>query len=142
MKQIAALPLIASWNGEVEIFLVTTRGGGRWIVPKGNPVSGLAPHDVAAREAWEEAGLVGTAAESPVGSFSFSRRGYVHEQEFPVSVYPLWVERQSRHWPERGERTVLRCSVNMALSLISVPGLAELVSAHLAAVRKAVWPAA
>ena len=54
MRQIGALPLILLENGKVEVYLVTSRGGRRWIIPKGNPMRGLSACDVAALEAREE----------------------------------------------------------------------------------------
>ena len=39
--------------------LVTSRETGRWVIPKGWAIKGLKPADVAEREAYEEAGLVG-----------------------------------------------------------------------------------
>ena len=43
----------------VEVALVTTSGGKRWIVPKGSVDDGEHPRDAAIREAEEEAGLIG-----------------------------------------------------------------------------------
>ena len=54
--QVAALPWRRSSKG-VEIMLVTSRGSGRWILPKGWPEAGEALWDAAAREADEEAGI-------------------------------------------------------------------------------------
>ena len=71
--QYAALP----WrrvHGEVQILLVTTKTTGRWIVPKGWPIPGRKPAECAAREALEEAGVVGEVAAQAVGSFSYQKR--------------------------------------------------------------------
>ena len=51
--------------------LVTSRGRQRWIIPKGWPHKGRAPHRSAAREAFEEAGVVGKVRRRPVGTFSY-----------------------------------------------------------------------
>jgi NUDIX domain len=55
--QYAALPYRLSGRSRTEVMLVTSRGTQRWIIPKGWPQRGRAPHDSAAREAFEEAGI-------------------------------------------------------------------------------------
>jgi 8-oxo-dGTP pyrophosphatase MutT (NUDIX family) len=56
-------------KGEVQVCLVTSRGTGRWILPKGWPEKDLSHAEAAAREAWEEAGLKGSADPEPCGEF-------------------------------------------------------------------------
>lgn len=43
----------------IEILLITSRGTGRWVIPKGWPMGKKKPHEVASQEAWEEAGVRG-----------------------------------------------------------------------------------
>jgi 8-oxo-dGTP pyrophosphatase MutT (NUDIX family) len=126
-RQIAALPYFITPAGEVEVCLVTARGSGRWIIPKGNPIRGLAPYEVAAREAMEEAGLVGRAERGCIGTFDFTRNRGGQEETCRVDVYGLRVERQLRKWAEMEQRSVLRCSVQTALSLVCSPMLAALI---------------
>lgn len=128
--QIAALPFGFDAFGGVEIYLVTTRGSGRWIVPKGNPIRGLAPYAAAAQEALEEAGLVGQAYPRSIGTFLFDRIRDRREEACLIDVYALKVERQLAEWAEMKQRSVLRCNLRTALSLIDCPGLASLVKQH------------
>jgi 8-oxo-dGTP pyrophosphatase MutT (NUDIX family) len=130
MHQIAALPFYDNPGGGVDICLVTSRGGGRWIIPKGNPIRGLAPHEVAAQEALEEAGLVGHVSKRCIGTFKFDRMRNGRETTCRVDVYALRVERQMQTWTEMHERSVLRCNVHTALSLVSVPNLATLINRY------------
>jgi uncharacterized protein len=127
IHQIAALPLFVNANGSVDLCLVTARGSGRWIIPKGNPILGLAPHEVAEQEALEEAGLVGEAHPDCIGSFRFDRR----QTSCAVDVYVLKVERQLPAWPEMAERTILRCNAPTALQKICSQGLADLIGQYL-----------
>jgi uncharacterized protein len=113
------------------VFLVTARGSGRWIIPKGNPIPGLAPHEAAAQEAREEAGLVGVAEPHCIGTFAFSRRRRGRDTTCLVDVYPLMVELQLRKWAEAGQRSVLRCNVEAALSLVDSSSLAFLMEQYL-----------
>lgn len=127
MHQIAALPFYDNPGGGVDVCLVTSRGGGRWIIPKGNPIRGFAPHEVAAREALEEAGLVGHVDKRCIGTFKFDRIRNGRDTTCLVDVYALKVERQMPTWTEMDERSVLRCNVETALSLVSAPNLATLI---------------
>src|SRR5712692_10732965 len=95
--QYGALPYRVSTGSRAEFMLVTSRETRRWIIPKGWPKKGKSPHHSAAREAFEEAGVVGAVGRRPVGSFSYEKRlkdGGVMVCE--VHVFPLKVTRQSK----------------------------------------------
>lgn len=105
MQQIGALPYRISPDGDLEVLLITSRGTGRWIIPKGNPIQGLKPHQVAAREAYEEAGISGKAANKSIGKFRYSKqRPGRSDAEIEVTVFPLLVTEQLPDWPERRQR--------------------------------------
>ncbi|WP_244425824.1 NUDIX domain-containing protein [Rhizobium etli] len=61
LEQFGALWPREEPRGGSEVLLITTRETGRWTIPKGWPIKGLAPHEVVEREAWEEAGVKGRA---------------------------------------------------------------------------------
>src|SRR5712672_3403470 len=95
--QYAALPYRLNGKTRTEVMLVTSRETQRWIIPKGWPQKGKAPHDSAAREAFEEAGVVGAVGKRSVGSFPYQKRlknGGVTVCE--VHVFPLRVRRQRK----------------------------------------------
>jgi 8-oxo-dGTP pyrophosphatase MutT (NUDIX family) len=125
-RQFGALPFHFGKAGGPHIYLVTSRGSGRWIIPKGNPIRGLDPHKVAAREAMEEAGLVGRIHRQCIGTFKLSR-GRRAGSVCHVDVYPLKVDRQLRSWAEADQRSVTRCDLHTALSLVSSPSLSDLI---------------
>jgi 8-oxo-dGTP pyrophosphatase MutT (NUDIX family) len=103
-RQYAALPLAVE-DGETRVMLITSRETRRWIIPKGWAEPGLAPHEVAAKEALEEAGLVGEIAAEPIATYSYEKRlskGEIRLCE--VDVYPLTVDRQLAKWPEKKQR--------------------------------------
>src|SRR5690349_19150028 len=104
--QYAALPYRQRADGRVEVMLVTSRGTRRWVIPKGWPMKGRKPHAAAAREALEEAGLVGQVGREPIGSYRYDKRlkGGI---AIPcrVEVFPLAVKSQRKRWPEKGERS-------------------------------------
>ena len=99
-----ALPYRVSSRERAEFMLVTSRETRRWIIPKGWPKRGKSPHRSAAREAFEEAGIVGAVGRQTVGSFSYEKRlKNGRSVECEVRVFPLQVKRQSKAWPEKFE---------------------------------------
>jgi 8-oxo-dGTP pyrophosphatase MutT (NUDIX family) len=72
-RQYAALPF-RLLDGLPEVLLVTSRETRRWIIPKGWPQKGLSAHDVALREAREEAGVVGRVAKRAIGYYHYDKR--------------------------------------------------------------------
>jgi 8-oxo-dGTP pyrophosphatase MutT (NUDIX family) len=104
--QYAALPWRRN-ESATEVLLITSRDSGRWIIPKGWPMKRRLPHATAAREALEEAGVLGHIEKTPIGSFSYRKllkqgRAVVCE----VEVFPLEVTRQRKTWPEKSKRKV------------------------------------
>src|SRR6185437_4781462 len=71
-RQVAAL----CWRrgpaqGRLEVLLVTSLTARRWILPKGWPEPNLTLAQSAAREALEEAGVVGEINTVPVGCYHY-----------------------------------------------------------------------
>jgi 8-oxo-dGTP pyrophosphatase MutT (NUDIX family) len=126
--QFAALPCRMSEDGKPEVMLLTSRGTGRWVIPKGWPIKGLKPREVAAREAYEEAGLVGRVArKQPVGTFHYAKQIEQDPLLCEVHVYLLWVDEQLDDWPERAERLTRWFGVPEAATLVDEGGLAEII---------------
>jgi phosphate:Na+ symporter len=126
--QYAALPYRRRANLGTEVMLVTSRGTGRWIIPKGWPMKRGAPHVAAAREALEEAGVVGQVGTSPIGSYSYEKRlkqGDVVVCE--VHVFPLEVRSQKKSWREKGEREVQWFSSAEAAETVQEPVLSDII---------------
>lgn len=125
-RQFAALPFRD--NDGLEVMLVSSRETRRWVLPKGWPIKGLKPHSVAAREALEEAGLLGRIEKEPIGSYHYVKRmpnGAALVCE--VGVFPFEVEKQRRKWPERDQRTTSWFAVQDAAELVDEPELRDLI---------------
>jgi 8-oxo-dGTP pyrophosphatase MutT (NUDIX family) len=127
-QQYAALPVRRMEDGKVEVLLLTSRGTGRWIIPKGWPMRKLSPGAAAAREAYEEAGVEGTIQpDLPVGRYHYTKRLDVGgETEILVEVFLLRVERQLAEWPEQAERETRWLKPEEAAGLVAEPELAAL----------------
>jgi 8-oxo-dGTP pyrophosphatase MutT (NUDIX family) len=127
--QYAALPWRRRRGHSVEILLVTTRRTGRWIVPKGWPVNGCSPGECAAREAMEEAGVLGVIAPKPIGTFPYRKQRKSGESvRCRVEVFPLQVTHQLRKWPEKTVRETCWCTAEDAVARTSDPGLRRVIA--------------
>ena len=108
MRQIAALPYRAQGEGidaPVRVLLVTSRETKRWVIPKGNMAPGAVPHQAAAAEAEEEAGVCGAICPTPLGSYRYrKKRGSGASLMVDVDVFPLAVNRELPNWKEESER--------------------------------------
>ena len=126
LLQVAALP----WrmrDGKIEVCLVTSRGTGRWILPKGWPEKHLTHAEAAAVEAYEEAGLRGTAEPEPCGSFTASKGVEPGLQlNVRLEVFLMAEPEQLKKYPEKGERKVRWMALEQAIEATDEPGLKEL----------------
>ncbi|RDV05024.1 NUDIX hydrolase [Undibacter mobilis] len=102
-RQFGAIPYTVV-KGQVVFLLVTSRGTGRWIFPKGDPMDGLPPSQVAAQEALEEAGIEGDVDPAPIGAYRAFKTVAFRRKVVEVEMYPLRVTQQMDEWPEKGRR--------------------------------------
>lgn len=117
-------------HGAVTVLLITSRETRRWVVPKGNPIKGLAPHEAAAHEAFEEAGVVGIACPAPLGRFDYQKRKRNgSHRTATVSLYPLAVTEQAEEWPEQDERDAAWFDLDHAARVVAEPELKRLIGA-------------
>ena len=105
-QQFAALCYrIRTDGGMFEVLLVTSRDSHRWIIPKGWPMAGKKPHEVAAIEAFEEAGVRGKVKKKPFGYFTYLKM-FDNGQRAPccVQVHLLDVKESCDVFREKGQR--------------------------------------
>jgi len=130
IRQIAALPYRNHGTGddEVMILLVTSRDTGRWVLPKGNLMVGIAPHRAAAREAEEEAGVRGTIARKPLGRFPYRKwRSAKRFDMAKVDVFALKVTKELGSWKEQGQRERRWFPRDEAAEMVDEPELRVLI---------------
>lgn len=128
-QQYGAMP-VATFDGQRHVLLITSRGTQRWIIPKGWPKRGVAPHEQAAREAYEEAGLRGRISERPIGAYHYTKRLHVCAwARVTVTVFELLVEREEMNWPEATSRTRRWFTPQDAADRVKERGLAEIILA-------------
>src|SRR3954451_6006366 len=104
-RQYAALPVAMAADGRISVLLLTSRETRRWVIAKGWAEKGVAPHRLAAREAYEEAGVLGAIGREPLGSYGYTKllRGKRRTRAVPcvVAVYELRVDQLLDDWPEK-----------------------------------------
>lgn len=133
LRQCAALPYVEV-DGKKLVLLVTTRGRGHWTIPKGWPKPKMSDPALAAREAFEEAGVEGKISRTPVGTYDYVKRLHFFAWiSCRVTVYPLLVDRQLLTWPERDSRKLVWAAPEDAASLVRIGQLKELLRAFAAA---------
>jgi 8-oxo-dGTP pyrophosphatase MutT (NUDIX family) len=120
IRQSAVIPI-----SDGRVGLVTSSSGRRWVIPKGMIESGHTAGESALVEAWEEAGLVGTLAREPVGSYLYEKYGRTHH----VVVFLMQVTEEAVDWPERDVRRREWVDPNEAIDRVEEPGLKEIIAA-------------
>lgn len=127
--QIAALPLMRDKKGKLKVLMVTSRGTGRWVMPKGWEMDGEKPWQAAAIEALEEAGAEGYIGDELLGTYRYPKilkSGEIMPVE--VRVYPMVVQKLRRTWKERKQRTRRWFSTKAAAKRVDEPDLADLIA--------------
>lgn len=111
-------------DGTGRVMLITSRGTGRWVIPKGWPMKGHSLPGAAAQEAWEEAGLRGRIEETELGRFTYRKDqdgGYSIPVE--VHVFLMHVTGAARDFPEADQRNRRWFDPGEAADLVAEPGL-------------------
>ena len=86
-------------KGKPEILIISSSKRKHWVVPKGIREPGLSAQESAAKEAMEEAGVLGKVGRKKLGSYMYDKWGAT----CTVDVYPMRVTRviPKKKWPER-----------------------------------------
>eukprot|EP00877_Chromochloris_zofingiensis_P003887 jgi/Chrzof1/1349/Cz10g04020.t1 len=100
---------------DVQVLLITSRGGKGWVFPKGGWEDDETVEAAAMRETLEEAGVRGTIEEPLIGTFTFQsakqeRIHNVHQGKCRAHMFVMNVAEELDMWPEGLERQ--RCWVS------------------------------
>ncbi len=117
-RQSAVVPY-RSVGGQLEILLITSRKGNRWVIPKGIVEPGLSPAASAAKEAREEAGVEGRVSPVSLGAYRYVKWGGICR----VEVFALCVTRELETWEEDHIRRRLWQTPDKAAKLVREPDL-------------------
>jgi 8-oxo-dGTP pyrophosphatase MutT (NUDIX family) len=111
-------------EGKIQILLITSRSGKRWVIPKGIIEPDLSPQESAQKEAYEEAGVSGEISGESVGSYSYNKWGGT----CTVKVFLLKVEKILEEWNESYFRTREWMSVEEAIKRVDEAKLKDIFS--------------
>ena len=122
---------VIAWKGTEDggrrVLLITSRDTKRWVIPRGNPISGLSPPEAAAQEAWEEAGIRGETETEAIGAYPYDKRrlnGALVPAE--VQVFAMRVSEEAETWPEAKQRERRWFSPAEAAEAVAEPELGAL----------------
>lgn len=130
--QYGTLPFREEPDGSLRLLLITSRETRRWVVPKGWPMKGRKPHEAAAQEAHEEAGIRGKPDKKPIGAYRYWKRGEFSFGLCRVEVFPMLVDRVEGSWPEQAERERQWFEPEAAALIVDEPGLQAIITAFAA----------
>lgn len=113
-----------------QVLLITSRGTGRWIIPKGWPMPGRSLAAAALQEAWEEAGVHALCDEAEMGRYHYDKaqdHGFAVPVE--VRVFRARVTALAEDWPEAHQRRRAWFDPLTAAGLVQERGLAKMLRA-------------
>ena len=129
-QQYGVIPWRTAKSGELRIMLVTSRGKGRWIVPKGWQEPDRAPYMSAALEAFEEAGVIGEVVPRPLATFEYlTVSDTLDEERRLVTLFSMHVVGTLTNWPERHQRKRRWFGLAEAANVVDDPELASVIAA-------------
>lgn len=118
-KQSGVIPVLDN-----RLVLITSRKSERWIIPKGYVEKGLTPAESAAKEAYEEAGLIGVVHHKEAGQYRYSKFGKL----FSVQVYPLFIETMLDEWDEMHDRRRKLVTPSEAIEMVCHEDLRRIIA--------------
>jgi 8-oxo-dGTP pyrophosphatase MutT (NUDIX family) len=118
-----------SGGDRFEVLLICGRTTGLWGIPKGHLEYGEDTPGAAVREAFEEAGVIGTASNDEIGGYTYSKVGKA--AVYHVQVHLIAVVSMAPDFPEKGARAMRWVPASLAASLVGQPGLKTLLTERL-----------
>ncbi len=110
-------------DGELQILLITSIRKKKWIIPKGFIEFNLSAFESAKKEAFEEAGVIGTNETIELGSFTITKYG----GRTNIVVYSMEVEKYKDDYPEKNLRKRKWYTVEEAIETISIPEVLKMI---------------
>jgi len=115
MKRVSSgsIPYRINPDLSVQVLLVRSTGGTRWVFPKGGVEPNLSRRENAVKEAAEEAGVVGELG-SKVGQYTFTKA----DVEQHVTMFLMHVVLELEHYPESQIRARQWATIEEAKTLL------------------------
>ncbi len=111
-------------NGIIEILLITSIKKKKWIVPKGYIEFNLSPFESAKKEAFEEAGVIGSNETIELGSVELKKGIGVTQ----IKIFSMEVIKMLDDYPEKDLRKRKWFSTEEASAKVSIPDIPKMIS--------------
>lgn len=122
-KQSGVIPYRKN-NGVLEILLITSIKRQKWIIPKGYVEFNLSPFESAKKEAFEEAGIIGSNETYELGTIELDTGiGLTHMKIFAMEVIKILDD-----YPEKELRKRKWFNVEEAASKITIPEIPAMIA--------------
>ena len=123
-KQSGVIPYRKN-NGVLEILLITSIKKKKWIIPKGYIEFNLSPFESAKKEAFEEAGIIGSNETIELGAVELKKGiGVTH-----MKIFSMEVIKTLDDYPEKDLRKRKWFSPEEASSKVEIPEIPKMISA-------------
>jgi 8-oxo-dGTP pyrophosphatase MutT (NUDIX family) len=110
-------------ENELEILLITSIKKNRWIIPKGYIEFNLTPFESAKKEAYEEAGVLGSNETIELGTFPI--KNSVENRN--IKIFSMEVIKVLDDYPEKNMRKRKWFKIKDAASSISMPEVGNMI---------------
>ncbi len=120
--QSGVIPYRIKGKKKIEVLLITSVKRKRWIIPKGYVEFNLSAFESAKKEAFEEAGLLGTNETFQLGEFIIQKS---YGKCF-LKIFSMEVIKELEDYPEKFKRSRKWFGLDEALEKIAVPEIAEM----------------
>jgi 8-oxo-dGTP pyrophosphatase MutT (NUDIX family) len=122
-NQSGVIPYRKTKNG-IEVLLITSIKKKKWVIPKGFIEFNLTPFESAKKEAYEEAGILGTNETIELGYFGNQKSiGICH-----VKVYAMEVTEILEEYPEKIRRSRKWFNLKEASSVVEIKEISDMIS--------------
>ncbi len=122
-KQSGVIPYRKN-NGKLEILLITSIKKKKWIIPKGYIEFNLTPFESAKKEAFEEAGIIGSNETFELGTVELKTgMGVTHMKIFSMEVIKILED-----YPEKEMRKRKWFSTEEASAKVSIPEIPGMIT--------------
>jgi 8-oxo-dGTP pyrophosphatase MutT (NUDIX family) len=112
-------------NGVLEILLITSIKKKKWIIPKGYVEFNLSPFESAKKEAFEEAGIIGSNETYELGTIELKKgNGVTH-----MKIFSMEVTKVLDDYPEKELRKRKWFDKEEASEKVAIPEISAMITA-------------
>lgn len=111
-------------DNEFEVLLITSIKKKKWIIPKGYIEFNLTPFESAKKEAYEEAGVLGSNETIELGSYSLKKS--IGKQN--IKIFSMEVLKVLDDYPEKNMRKRKWFSLKDAANTVSFPEVSNMIT--------------